>query len=230
MTDATSVRIAAAGDIHCHEANRDHVREAFARLPGTADLVLLAGDLTTHGEPEQAAVLADACRDLGLPVIAVLGNHDWHVNRADELIATLEDAGIQRPRARLDRRGAGRHADRHRRGQGLRRRLPRLAPARLRRAAAARRLPPGRRGGRGGGRRPARGRALPGPHRAPALRADPRDARGRAARRSGRCWAATASPSRSPSTSPISCCTATRTPGRSAGRSARCPSSTSRCR
>ena len=95
MSDATSVRIAAAGDIHCHEANRDHVREAFARLPGTADLVLLAGDLTTHGEPEQAQVLADACRDLGLPVVAVLGNHDWHVNRADELIATLEAAGVR---------------------------------------------------------------------------------------------------------------------------------------
>src|SRR5688572_7730785 len=95
MTAPTSVRIAAAGDIHCHEANREHVREAFARLPGTADLVLLAGDLTTHGEPEQAAVLADACRDLDLPVIAVLGNHDWHVNRASELIATLEDAGVQ---------------------------------------------------------------------------------------------------------------------------------------
>jgi Icc-related predicted phosphoesterase len=95
MTDLSSVRIAAAGDIHCQEANRDHIREAFARLPGTADLVLLAGDLTTHGEPRQAAVLADACRDLGLPVIAVLGNHDWHVNRADEVIATLEDGGIR---------------------------------------------------------------------------------------------------------------------------------------
>jgi Icc-related predicted phosphoesterase len=95
MTDPSSVRIAAAGDIHCHEANRDHTREAFAKLPGTADLVLLAGDLTTHGEPEQGAVLADACRDLGLPVVAVLGNHDWHVNRADELVATLEDAGIR---------------------------------------------------------------------------------------------------------------------------------------
>jgi uncharacterized protein len=95
MTDLSSVRIAAAGDIHCHEAKRDHIREAFAKLPGTADLVLLAGDLTTHGEPEQGAVLADACRDLGLPVVAVLGNHDWHVNRADELVATLEDAGIR---------------------------------------------------------------------------------------------------------------------------------------
>jgi Icc-related predicted phosphoesterase len=104
MTDVTTdgrpdtgraVRIAAAGDIHCHEANRAQWQEAFARLAGAADLVLLAGDLTTHGEPAQAAVLADACRRLDLPVFAVLGNHDWHANRAEELVATLEEAGVR---------------------------------------------------------------------------------------------------------------------------------------
>src|SRR4051812_42552999 len=89
------IKIATAGDIHCSEANRDETAAAFAAIDGTVDLILLAGDLTTHGEPEQAEVLADACRDLGLPVVAVLGNHDWHVNRADELIATLEDAGVR---------------------------------------------------------------------------------------------------------------------------------------
>jgi uncharacterized protein len=103
MTDVTAngrgnagrtARIAAAGDIHCHEANRERTREAFAGLPGTADLVLLAGDLTTHGEPEQAAVLADACRDLELPVFAVLGNHDWHANRAEEVTAALREGGV----------------------------------------------------------------------------------------------------------------------------------------
>jgi Icc-related predicted phosphoesterase len=90
----TPLRVAAAGDIHCREALRDEVAEAFARLPGTVDLVLLAGDLTTHGEPEQAAVLADAVRGLDLPVLAVLGNHDWHADRAGELREVLEDAGI----------------------------------------------------------------------------------------------------------------------------------------
>ena len=94
MTDERCVRIAAAGDVHCRESARDEVRAAFAQLPGHADLVLLAGDLTTHGEPEQGAVLADACRDLGLPVYAVLGNHDWHADRAGELRAVLEEAGI----------------------------------------------------------------------------------------------------------------------------------------
>jgi uncharacterized protein len=102
MTDATNghrpharaVRIAAAGDIHCHEGNREQTAAAFAALEGRADLVLLAGDLSTHGEPEQAEILADAVRGLDVPIYTVLGNHDWHVNRADEFSAVLEEAGI----------------------------------------------------------------------------------------------------------------------------------------
>jgi Icc-related predicted phosphoesterase len=90
-----TLRIAAAGDIHCAEPLRDRIAQAFAELPGRVDVVLLAGDLTTHGEPEQAAVLADACRDLGLPVLATLGNHDYHSNRCDEVIEVLREAGIR---------------------------------------------------------------------------------------------------------------------------------------
>jgi Icc-related predicted phosphoesterase len=86
--------VAAAGDVHCSEANRDQIAAAFGEVDGTVELILLAGDLTTHGDPDQAAVLADACRSLETPVIAVLGNHDWHVNRRDELVEVLEDAGI----------------------------------------------------------------------------------------------------------------------------------------
>jgi uncharacterized protein len=96
----TTIRIAAAGDIHCHDGNRDHVVEAFAALEGSVDLVLLAGDLTTHGEPDQAAVLAEACQRLTAPVFAVLGNHDWHAGRVGDVTALLEEAGI----AVLDRR------------------------------------------------------------------------------------------------------------------------------
>lgn len=89
-----NVRIAAAGDIHCSEATRERTERAFAGLRGRADLLLLAGDLTTHGEPEQAAVLAAACRELDLPVFAVLGNHDWHADRADEVVEVLQEAGV----------------------------------------------------------------------------------------------------------------------------------------
>jgi Icc-related predicted phosphoesterase len=93
-TDGAKVRIAAAGDVHVSDSTRDEVERAFGEIDGTVDLILLAGDLTTHGEPEQGSLLADACRDLRTPVVAVLGNHDWHVNRARELVAVLEEAGI----------------------------------------------------------------------------------------------------------------------------------------
>lgn len=91
---SATIRVAAAGDIHCDGSRAGAIREAFAALDGSADLILLAGDLTTHGEPEQGAVLAEACRDLTIPVAAVLGNHDHHAGRADELAAVLAEAGI----------------------------------------------------------------------------------------------------------------------------------------
>ncbi|HEU4977381.1 MAG TPA: metallophosphoesterase [Solirubrobacteraceae bacterium] len=92
---APCVRIAAAGDVHCHPATRERTTRAFAGLAERADMLLLAGDLTTHGEPEQAQVLADACRELEMPVLAVLGNHDWHADRAGDVIAVLEEAGVR---------------------------------------------------------------------------------------------------------------------------------------
>jgi uncharacterized protein len=89
------IRIAAAGDVHYgRKGDRERARAAFAGLPGRVDLVLLAGDLTTHGEPEQAAILADAVRDLELPVLAVLGNHDWHSGLGGEVRTVLEQAGV----------------------------------------------------------------------------------------------------------------------------------------
>jgi Icc-related predicted phosphoesterase len=88
------VRIAAAGDLHASEATRDRVERAFATVAAEADVILLAGDLTTTGEPEQAQVVADACRDLDVPVFAVLGNHDFHAGRSDELTAIVEAAGV----------------------------------------------------------------------------------------------------------------------------------------
>ena len=89
-----TIRVAAAGDVHCDERVRRRVEAAFAQAAREADLILLAGDLTTHGEPEEAAVLADACRGLDVPVVAVLGNHDFHVGRDREVAALLRDAGI----------------------------------------------------------------------------------------------------------------------------------------
>jgi uncharacterized protein len=88
------VTIAAAGDVHASEATRSRIAESFAAIERQVDLVLLAGDLTTHGAPEQAEVLADACRDLRVPVCAVLGNHDLHSGHGDEIATILRGAGV----------------------------------------------------------------------------------------------------------------------------------------
>jgi Icc-related predicted phosphoesterase len=89
------MRIAAAGDVHASEATRERLVAAFAQVENDADVVLLAGDLTTTGEPEQAQVLADACRGLSLPIFAVLGNHDFHAGRVDDVRSILEQANLR---------------------------------------------------------------------------------------------------------------------------------------
>jgi Icc-related predicted phosphoesterase len=88
------IRIAAAGDIHCAEEERSRLQAALAEADRQADLILLAGDLTTYGEPEQAAVLADVSREVETPIFAVLGNHDWHADRRDELVEALQGGNI----------------------------------------------------------------------------------------------------------------------------------------
>jgi Icc-related predicted phosphoesterase len=89
------IRIAAAGDIHASEASRERVERAFADVEDDADVILLAGDLTTTGEPDEAMVLADACRGLSIPVFAILGNHDHHARKTAEVSELLEEAGIR---------------------------------------------------------------------------------------------------------------------------------------
>lgn len=94
MESTGPIRIAAAGDVHIRDANCEQVGEAFARLEGKCDAILVAGDLTTHGEPEQAHMFARAVNPLHVPTVVVLGNHDLHVDRGDEFRAALEEEGI----------------------------------------------------------------------------------------------------------------------------------------
>ena len=87
------IRIAAVGDVHLGEDTRGRLRPALEPLPEVADVLLLAGDLTRHGRLDEAAVVADEFRDLGLPVITVLGNHDYHSDANDVIARMLADAG-----------------------------------------------------------------------------------------------------------------------------------------
>ena len=89
------IKVAAAGDIHAGGRDDERLATALGAAGRDADLILLAGDLTLHGEPEEARALAEAVRAVETPIVAVLGNHDWHANRRDEVVAILSEAGIR---------------------------------------------------------------------------------------------------------------------------------------
>lgn len=89
------IRVAAVGDIHLGPDSHGLLRPAFEALRGRADLLLLAGDLTRHGSAEEASVVAEEVAGLPVPVIAVLGNHDYDAGRPEELAAVLSGHGVR---------------------------------------------------------------------------------------------------------------------------------------
>ena len=89
------VRVAAVGDVHLDADVVGRYRPALAHLAEKADVLLLAGDLTRHGTPEEARCVATEFGGLDVPVVAVLGNHDYHSDAEDEVAKICEGAGIQ---------------------------------------------------------------------------------------------------------------------------------------
>lgn len=86
--------IAAGGDLHFAPATKVAALQAELRAAASAaDLVLLAGDLTASGRPEEAASLAEACTDMRAPVVCVLGNHDRRWKEGRVVADALRDAG-----------------------------------------------------------------------------------------------------------------------------------------
>jgi Icc-related predicted phosphoesterase len=88
------IRIAAVGDVHLDEDVLGRYRPALDTLPEVADVLLLAGDLTRHGTEAEARCVAHEFGGLGVPVVAVLGNHDYHSDQAPLVTRVLTDAGI----------------------------------------------------------------------------------------------------------------------------------------
>jgi Icc-related predicted phosphoesterase len=89
------LRLAAIGDIHCTRAIQGAVQSLFAQLGDRADVLLLLGDLTDWGLPDEAHVLAGAItRSIKVPVIGVLGNHDYESGQAAEVRRILSEAGV----------------------------------------------------------------------------------------------------------------------------------------
>jgi Icc-related predicted phosphoesterase len=89
------VRIAAVGDLHCTRAGQPALQAVLGALGDRADVLLLLGDLTDWGLPEEAHVLASViARAVKAPIIGVLGNHDYEAGKADEVRRILSDAGV----------------------------------------------------------------------------------------------------------------------------------------
>jgi Icc-related predicted phosphoesterase len=79
--DKDIMRIAAIGDIHIREDDKGKWREAFDSISKNADVLLITGDLTHTGDEAEATVLAEELRACLVPVIMVLGNHDFEKGR-----------------------------------------------------------------------------------------------------------------------------------------------------
>ncbi|HEX9999327.1 MAG TPA: metallophosphoesterase [Actinoplanes sp.] len=88
------IRIAAVGDVHVDQDVVGRYRPALDELPDRADALLVAGDLTRHGTPEEARCFATEFGGLGVPVVVVLGNHDHQSDQQDEVTKVLTGAGI----------------------------------------------------------------------------------------------------------------------------------------
>ncbi len=89
------IRVAAVGDIHFGPDSAGTLRPHLEDIADHADVYLLAGDLTRLGDPDEAAVLAGELRDLPVPVVAVLGNHDYHSDQEKAVVDVLAQVGVQ---------------------------------------------------------------------------------------------------------------------------------------
>jgi Icc-related predicted phosphoesterase len=88
-------RIAAMGDLHIKEHGSVSYKELFTEISQAADILVLTGDLTDLGKPQEAELLAADLRSCSIPVVAVLGNHDYECGHVDELRTIIKNAGVQ---------------------------------------------------------------------------------------------------------------------------------------
>ena len=99
MSDEETVgplRVAALADLHCARGCQGQLQPLFAHAAAHADVLLLCGDLTDYGLPEEAQVLARELAGMGTtPVLAVLGNHDFESGHVEEVTAVLTAAGVR---------------------------------------------------------------------------------------------------------------------------------------
>lgn len=92
---AGTLRLAAVGDLHVGENAERPYRELFARVSQEADALALCGDLTNFGKTREAEILAEDLLACTIPVIGVLGNHDYECGQPHEVSRILHQAGLK---------------------------------------------------------------------------------------------------------------------------------------
>ncbi|HEY6366954.1 MAG TPA: metallophosphoesterase [Candidatus Binatia bacterium] len=88
------LRLAAVADLHCTQKSADSTRNLLSAMANEADILLLGGDLCDAGLPEEAEILAREISIFKVPVVAVLGNHDYEAGKESAIISILSDAGV----------------------------------------------------------------------------------------------------------------------------------------
>lgn len=88
------MKIAAVADIHASLGARENIREELSRIREEADALVLAGDLTNFGRPDELQPLLSLLEPIGVPVLTVFGNHDYESGQQRELKAILQRADV----------------------------------------------------------------------------------------------------------------------------------------
>src|SRR3954466_525586 len=88
------LRVAAIGDLHVMEDSVAPYRELFAEISSEADVLALCGDLTNFGKTSEAEILAEDIRACSIPVVGVLGNHDYECGQPEKVASILHEAGM----------------------------------------------------------------------------------------------------------------------------------------
>ena len=88
------IRVAAVGDVHVGRDSAGCLAPQVAHLAERADVLLLAGDLTKRGLPDEARVLVAELAAVHVPIVAVLGNHDYEADRVDDVVDVLTGGRI----------------------------------------------------------------------------------------------------------------------------------------
>src|SRR5438445_12527657 len=95
MKQSEKVRLAAVGDLHCLKDSQGALQKLFAEIPPKTDILLLCGDLTDTGLPEEARILAKERKSaVNIPIVAAAGKHDYHTVKQQQVEAIVTEAGI----------------------------------------------------------------------------------------------------------------------------------------